>query len=152
MSEPLHRMGQLSQTTSMYVHRMRPADSRSPTHSLRAFLRFLARSDDGARRAERPQVRKIRLHISYNGRVITGTPFHSLRRRPISMYVAVLNASAQRDFGVCRWRSMARSALVSTPIVHSATPFDTAWCGTGGTAWSIALAQMSRMLRIDNSR
>ena len=46
----------------------------------------------------------------------------------------------------------ARSALVSTPIVHSATPLDAGWCGTGGAAWSIALAQMLRMLPIDNSR
>jgi len=51
----------------------------------------------------------------------------------------VLNASAQRDFGMPKWWSMARSALVSTPIVYSAIQLDALWCGTGGAAWSVAL-------------
>ncbi len=51
----------------------------------------------------------------------------------------VLNASAQRDSGMPKWWSMARSALVSTPIVYSAIQLDARWCGTGGAAWSVAL-------------
>ena len=52
-------MGQLGQTTSLYMHHMRPAGARSPTHSPRTFLQFLAGPDDGTRRTERMQVRKI---------------------------------------------------------------------------------------------
>src|SRR5258706_11313804 len=67
------------------------------------------------------------------------------------MYVAVLNAPAQRDFDMPKWWSMARSALVSTLIVHSATLLDARWHGTG-VQLCPSRSQMSRVLPIDNSR
>ena len=61
------------------------------------------------------------------------------------MYVIVLNASAQRDFGLLKWWSIAGTTLASTPIVHSDTPLDTEWCGTGDAASSIALADVVQL-------
>jgi len=61
------------------------------------------------------------------------------------MYVAVLNASTQRDFGMPKWRSMVRSVLVSTPIVYSAIQLDAWQCGTGGAAWSVTLADVAHL-------
>ena len=86
-------MGQLGQTTSMYVYHMRSADACSPTHSPRAFLQFVARSDDDTRRTERTQVRQIQLHIVQH--LVIGTPIQAFAGVPLPMYVAVLNASAQ---------------------------------------------------------
>ena len=40
---------------------------------------------------------------------------------------------------------MARSARASTPIVHSDTPLDAGWCGTGGAASSIELADVAQL-------
>ena len=31
------------------------------------------------------------------------------------------------------------------PIVHSATPLNAGWCGTGGAAWSIALEDVAHV-------
>ena len=132
---------------------MRPTDTCSPTHNLRAFLQFLARSDNGIRRAERPQVSKIRLYIVQH--LVTGTPIQSLRRRSFTNVRCCAERLYPTGFQHAQMVGHARSALVSTPIVHSVTPLDAGWCGTGGAAWSIALAQMLRMLRmlrIDNSR
>ena len=75
-------MGQLDQTISMYVYHMRPADACSSTHSPRAFLQFLALSDDGTQHAERMQARKIQLHIVQH--LVIGTSIQSLCRRPIA--------------------------------------------------------------------
>ena len=136
-------MGRLGQTTSMYVHHMRPAGACSPTHSPRAFLQLLARSDDGTWRTERTQVRKILLHIVQH--LVIGTSIQSLRQRPIANVRCCAECFRPRDFSMPKWWSMAGSALASTPILYSDTPLDAGWCGTGGAAWSIALTVAAQL-------
>ena len=127
----------------MYVYHMRPADACSPTHSPRAFLQFLARSDDGTQHTERTQVRKIQLHIVQH--LVIGTSIQGLRRRPIVNVRCCAECFRPSDFGIPKWWSMDRSALASTPIAHSDTPLDAGWCGNGGAVWSIALADVAQL-------
>ena len=60
------------------------------------------------------------------------------------MYVAVLNASSQRDFGMPKCGAGALGTG-EHPNFHSDTPLDAGWCGTGGAAWSIALADVAQL-------
>ena len=136
-------MRQLGQITPMYVHHMRPAGACSPTHSLRAFLQFVARSDDGTRRTERTQVRKIQLHIVQH--LVIGTSIQSPRRRPIANVRCCAECFRPRDFSMPKWWSIACSALASTLIVHSDAPLDAGWCGTGVQLGPLR-SQMSRSL------
>ena len=85
-------MGELVQTTSMYVHRMCPTDACRPTHSPHAFLQALTQSDDDIQHTKHWQVCKIRLHITQH--LITGMPSRAFIGILLQTYVAVLNTSA----------------------------------------------------------
>ena len=103
----------------MYVHHMRPADARSPTHSPRAFLQFIALSDDGTRHIERTQVHKIQLHIVQY--LVIGTSIQSLRRRPIAN--ARYCAECSRGISACpnggAWRARhGQAPQLFIPIHH----------------------------------
>ena len=112
------------------------------------FFQFIDRSDDGTRRTERTQVRKIQLHIVRH--LVIGTPIQILRRRPIANVRCCAERFHPKGFRHAQWWSIARSALASTPIVHSATPLDPWCCGTGVQLGPLR-SQMSCMLPIDNS-
>src|SRR5882757_11542258 len=57
-----------------------------------------------------------------------------------------------RDFGTPRWWGMVHTALVSTPIVYSATLLDTHGGAGLGVQLGPSCSQTSRVLPIDNSR
>src|SRR6267154_169789 len=97
---------------------MRPTDACTPTHSWRTFLQNF----------------------------VTGTSIQSLRRRPITNVHCCTEHFCPKGILACPMvEHGAHGTLVSTPTVHSATPLDAGWCGTGGSACSIMLADVAHL-------